>query len=98
MYDPKPVDTEDVILSPELLSLTERLAEHVHDTWARGRLDEGWTYGPVRDDRAKTTPCLVPYGELSEAEREYDRRTALQTLRLIIKLGYRIEPEKRKAE
>ena len=91
MYEPKPIDTADVILPPELLELTERIAENVHDVWAAGRIREGWTYGENRDDAKKTTPCLVPYGELTEGEKEYDRETALQTLKLIIKLGYRIE-------
>lgn len=98
MYDPRPIETEDICLSPELLALTEQLAEQVHETWARARLDQGWRWGPVRDDREKTTPCLVPYSELPETERDYDRQTAMQTLRMIIKLGYRIVPEERKAE
>lgn len=91
MYEPKPIDTAGVTLPPELLELTERIAENVHDVWAAGRIREGWTYGENRDDAKKTTPCLVPYGELTEGEKEYDRETALQTLKLIIKLGYRIE-------
>ena len=90
-YLPKPVDTSTVELPPEQLALTERLAENTHDVWARQRLAEGWTYGPQRDDNSKKHPGLVPYAKLSEAEREYDRNTALETLRLIVALGYRIE-------
>lgn len=90
MYQPKPIDTSDVILPPELLELTEKIAEQVHETWSQGRIDTGWTYGEVRDDAARTTPCLVPYDELSEEEKSFDRETALGTLRLIIKLGYSI--------
>ena len=33
---------------------------------------------------------LVPYDELPESEKEYDRNTAIETLKLIIKLGYKI--------
>ena len=91
MYRPEPMDTSDVTLSPELLGLTERIAANVHDVWAKGRLAEGWVYGPQRDGAARTTPCLVPYGELPEEEKEYDRSTAMETLKLIVKLGYRIE-------
>lgn len=91
MYEPKPIDTGDIVLPGELLELTEQIAENVHDVWASGRIREGWRYGPRRDDVRKTTPCLVPYGELPEREKEYDRSTAMQTLKLIIKLGYRIE-------
>ena len=91
MYEPKPIDISKIELSDDLLSLTEKIAENVHDNWALARIESGWTYGEVRDDEKKTTPCLVPYGELSEAEKEYDRITALGTLKLIIALGYKIE-------
>lgn len=92
-YQPQPVHTEDVVLPEELLALTEQIAENVHDVWAHRRIQEGWRYGTARDDAAKTTPCMVPYDCLPEAEKEYDRRTALETIRLILKLGYRIEKQ-----
>lgn len=91
MYEPKPLDTSGIILDEELLRLTERLAENVHDVWARRRISEGWSYGDVKDSNAKTTPCLVPYSELPEEEKEYDRRTALETLKAVLALGYKIE-------
>lgn len=90
MYDPKPIDTSDVELSEDLLALTERIAENVHDVWARGRISEGWTFGNVKDAEKKTTPFLVPYEDLPESEKEYDRNTALETLKLIVKMGYKI--------
>ena len=88
MYTPKPIKTDDIILSEDLLALTEKLAENTHDVWADGRIKDGWTYGEKRDDLKKHHPCLVPYSELPENEKEYDRNTALETLRLILKLGY----------
>ena len=91
MYIPRPVDTSDVELAPELDGLTELIAENVHEVWAKNRIEEGWTYGAERDDESKTTPCLVPYSELPETEKNYDRRTAMETLRLITALGYKIE-------
>ncbi len=91
MYNPKPIDTGMIELPEELLELTEKIAENVHDIWAKGRIAEGWSYGPQRDDKKRETPCLVPYGELPEGEKEYDRNTALETLKLIMALGYRIE-------
>lgn len=91
MYKPDPIDTSDLVLSAELLELTEKIAENVHDVWAVGRLEQGWTYGKERNDELKTTPCLVPYSELPESEKEYDRNTALETLKLIIKLGYKLD-------
>jgi hypothetical protein len=90
-YQPRPVDNSKVELSPDLLALTERLAENAHDHWARRRIAEGWTFGERRDDEAKRHPCLVPYDELPEAEKQYDRDTAMETLRAILALGYRIE-------
>lgn len=90
MYQPNPIDTADVVLPGELLELTEKIAEQVHELWAQGRVNTGWTYAEHRDDIAKTTPCLVPYDELSEEEKSFDRETAMGTLRFIIKLGYTI--------
>ena len=93
MYTPKPIKTDDVVLSEDLLELTEKLAENTHEVWAEGRVNDGWEYGPKRDDIAKENPCLVPYSELPESEKEYDRNTALETLKLIIKLGYSVSKE-----
>jgi ryanodine receptor 2 len=89
-YSPLPIDTSHVELPEEIRDLTERLAENTHEVWARQRLAEGWTWGPKRDDRQKKHPGLVSYGELSEEEKQYDRNTALETIRLIVALGYRI--------
>ncbi len=89
-YRPEPIDTAGITLPEELLELTERLAEHAHDIWALRRLEEGWTYGPERDDAGKKHPCLVPYSELPESEKEYDRNAAMQTLKAIVALGYEI--------
>ena len=91
MYTPNPIDTSRIELPDSLLTLTEQIAENVHEVWAAGRLAEGWKYGKKRDGEKKTTPCLVPYAELTETERDYDRHTALETLKTIIALGYRIE-------
>lgn len=93
MYDPKPLNTDDVVLSDDLIKLTDKIAENVHDIWARGRLDEGWTYGEEKNSEKMTTPLLIPYDELSESEKEYDRKTAMETLKMIIKLGYKIDKE-----
>ena len=91
MYTPNPIDTGNIELPEDLLELTEKIAENVHENWSAGRIADGWTYGQTRDDKKKTTPCLVPYSELTEEEKEYDRNTALQTLKMIVALGYKIE-------
>jgi hypothetical protein len=91
MTEPKPIDTSNIQLSDDLLELTELLAENAHDTWAKMRMEEGWTYGPERDDPTKKHPDLVPYSDLPASEKEYDRKMSMETLKVIIELGYRIE-------
>ena len=90
-YQPKPIDTSHVELSEDLLELTELLAAHAHDVWALQRISEGWSFGPERDDAEKRHPDLVPYEDLSDSEKEYDRRAAMETLKAILTLGYVIE-------
>lgn len=87
-YQPQPIDTGGVVLDDDIIGLTELLARHNHDVWAQQRLADGWTYGPVRDDGRKEHPDLVPYDQLPEGEKEYDRRTALEALKAILALGY----------
>ena len=90
-YKPKPIDTSEVKLSANLVKLTEILAENAHDIWSIQRLSDGWRYGPERNDAKKEHPDLRPYKELSESEKEYDRKAAMETLKAIIVMGYRIE-------
>lgn len=89
-YMPEPVNLNDVELPVSLKDLIEQIAENVHDVWAKSRIDEGWTWGNERNDEKKTHPCLVPYSQLTEVEKNYDRNTATDTLKLVIKLGYQI--------
>ena len=90
---PEPMDLSLVDLPESLIQLSERIAENVHEVWAKARIDEGWTYGEKRDDIHKKHPCLVPYDELPEEEKEYDRNTAMNTIKMVKKLGFRIEKE-----
>ena len=92
-YDPQPIDVKDFQLSSDLEELMEAIAENCHDVWARQRMDEGWTYGPNRDDDKKHSPDLVPYSDLPEKEKEYDRLMARETLKLVRGLGYKIVKE-----
>ena len=90
-YIPHPIDLSDIELPDGLKQLVELLARNVHETWAQNRLNEGLTYGPELNDTFKHHPCLVIYDELSEIEKDYDRNTAVATLKTIIKLGWTIE-------
>ena len=89
-YVPQPMDTSDVQLPQELNELVEKMARNVHEIWAQSRISQGWTWGPERSDALKHHPCLVPYEDLPEVEKAYDRDTALETLKLITKLGFKI--------
>lgn len=89
-YTPHPIDTADVILPDQLNILAEEIAKNVHEVWSAGRMKDGWTYGEERNDAEKKHPCLVPYEELTESEKEYDRNTSQETLKLIMKLGFKI--------
>lgn len=80
-------------LPPELLPLVERMAENVHLQWMQNRLDQGWTYGPERNDTLKTHPCLIPYADLPEEEKQYDRTTSLETLYFVLSQGFDITKE-----
>jgi len=90
MYKPTPINTTHIHLTNDILSLAETLAKNTHDVWAAGRIAEGWTYGATRDDELKQHPCLVPYEDLPESEKEYDRATAMETLKVIISYGFEI--------
>lgn len=89
-YIPNPLDLSAVEMPDGLNELVESLAKNVHEVWAAGRIADGWKYGPVRDELKKEHPCLIPYEKLSEEEKDYDRATALSTVRFIIDSGYTI--------
>ena len=92
-YVPQPMDTSDIQLPEGLNVLIEQMAKNVHEVWAQSRMEQGWTYGPERNDQLKHHPCLVPYEQLPEDEKAYDRDTAFATLKLICKLGFKITKE-----
>lgn len=89
-YIPKPLDVSNVVLPEALEELTESLSKNVHEVWAAGRIAAGWKYGPVRDEIKKEHPSLIPYEDLSEEEKDYDRATAISTIRYILSKGYTI--------
>ena len=87
-YIPRPIDLSDVELSEDLNELREAIAENAHDVWAVERQEQGWTYGPQRNDATKQTPCMVAYSQLPDSEKKFDREMAMNTLKLVKKLGY----------
>lgn len=89
-YIPAPIDTDDVELTTDIMELCELLAKNTHEVWSKTRIKDGWSYGEERNDANKKHPCLIPYEDLSDSEKEYDRNTSVQTLKLIMKLGFHI--------
>ena len=90
IYEPSPIGLDDVELSEDLSELQEAIAENAHEIWAKNRRDQGWSYGPERNDQKKETPDMIPYCNLPESEKLYDREMAMQTLKLVKKLGFEI--------
>ncbi len=95
-YEPKPVDTDSIEITEELRRSTEEIARSVHDAWAAGRIKDGWVYGPKLDGEKKTTPNLVDYSDLTESEKDVDRATVTQTIKMLLHLGYKIEREEKR--
>lgn len=89
-YEPQPINLENIQITDDLLELREAIAENAHEVWAAARIKEGWTYGPVRDDANKKHPDLLPYSSLPDSEKEYDRIMAMDTIKLVKKLGFDI--------
>ena len=90
IYEPSPIGLDDVELSEDLSELQEAIAENAHEIWAKNRRDQGWSYGTERNDQKKETPDMIPYCNLPETEKLYDREMAMQTLKLVKKLGFEI--------
>lgn len=89
-YKPNPIDVSAAELPDFLKPLLEELSRHVHDTWAMNRIEEGWKFGPERDDRLKEHPNLIPYQDLLESEKNYDRKVVAAILKALIGLGYNL--------
>ena len=93
-YEPHPIDVDSVPLNGDLEQLQDAIAENAHNVWAKARIKEGWTYGKDFDDEKKEDPTLMPYTALPNSEKEYDRLTAFNTIKLVKKLGFDIVKRK----
>ena len=90
-YIPKPLDTGEIRLDQELQELIEQVSKNIHEVWAENRLADGWQYGVSYDGDRKLHPCLIPYDQLTEREKDLDRATVKQTVKTLLKLGYEIK-------
>lgn len=93
MYKPNPEDTSKIKLPEEIENLTEMIAKNTHENWAKSKIEEGWTLGDKIDEKNLTHPCLVEYEKLSEKDKEYDRITAMESIKFLIKKGCKITKE-----
>lgn len=68
----------------------EFLAHEEHDRWVEERVRAGWVYGPVKDEERKVSPYLVPWSELDDGIREYDRDPVREMIGLVESAGLAI--------
>ncbi|GAB0201892.1 ryanodine receptor 1 [Grus japonensis] len=97
-FTPCPVDTLQIVLPPHLERIREKLAENVHELWALTRIEQGWTYGPIRDDARRLHPCLLSFPRLPEPERSYNLQMSGETLKTLLALGCHVGMADEKAE
>jgi hypothetical protein len=90
-YTPHPVDTSRVKLPSGVLDMCELIAENCHEVWSVGRIAQGWRWGPVRDNARKLHPDLIPYSDLTEETKQYDRDTAFASIKVVLAMGYVVE-------
>uniref|UniRef100_A0A8C5PNN5 Ryanodine receptor 1 n=1 Tax=Leptobrachium leishanense TaxID=445787 RepID=A0A8C5PNN5_9ANUR len=97
-FVPCPVDTVQIVLPPHLERIREKLAENIHELWALTRIEQGWTYGPIRDDNKRLHPCLLDFHSLPEPERNYNLLMSGETLKTLLALGCHVGMADEKAE
>jgi hypothetical protein len=85
-----PVDTWDEPLFAFTETEIEYLAEREHERWMNERLQDGWRYGPSKDVINKTSPYLVPYYELSDTMKDYDRNIVRTIPTILAKIDLKI--------
>lgn len=68
----------------------ELLSRMEHDRWWRDREADGWTLAPEKDVERKKSPYLIPWEELPEEIRGYDRDTVRGLPVFLAEAGFRI--------
>ena len=43
-----------------------------HEAWMAEKIAAGWTYGGLKDEQAKTHPCMVPFDQLPRDQQAKD--------------------------
>jgi len=65
------------------------MSEMEHGRWNIERLRAEWRYGP-RDDARKLHNCLIPWAELSEDIKKYDRNAVINFPSILAKAGLEV--------
>ena len=84
---------ETGIVSEDIKDILEEVAAEIHNVWMRERIRDGWTWSEASDSTKKTHSSLIPYSELPESEKNYDRRTALVTIKCLMDKGFTIQKQ-----
>lgn len=63
---PRPADDSRIGLNNELNAMTQKFAEHFHDSWAARKMEKGWVHGELYSRKELTHPRLVPFNRLQE--------------------------------
>ncbi len=88
-YDIKQItdDSKFIELKSEEI---EKLAEMEHGRWNINRLKNGWKYSGKKDFDRKVTPYLVPWSELTDDIKQYDRDAVMNMIKLVSESGFDI--------
>lgn len=86
-FEPKPFNSSRSILSPTLNELVEMLAENTHEMWAKIRMEEGYKFGRKDDENKKILTSLLPYFFLLEEDKEKNRVSARELVKVITSMG-----------
>jgi hypothetical protein len=46
--------------------------EASHEAWLKFKIDDGWTYGSIKDPEKKQHPCIVPFKDLPKEQQSKD--------------------------
>ncbi|KAL4003146.1 RIH domain family protein [Acanthocheilonema viteae] len=87
-FVPKPIDISTVVLPHFAMEIHEKLAENLHELWAMRKIELGWNYGEVRDERTRRHPCLTSFQQLPQNEKTYNINLAIDTMKTIEALRY----------
>ena len=72
------------------LDKIEQMAEMEHGRWNVERLRDGWRCGKPKDENLKRHPCIVPWSELPEDIKPFDRNAVKLFPAILVKAGYEI--------